>query len=123
MDNHLGKRNIKRKRRVLRVRKRLKGTAERPRLSVLKTNKHISVQLIDDENHLTLASIGTNMKHLRTTAHVKKSKEAAKHVGQKIAEIAKEKSIESIVFDRGRLKYHGIIAELANAAREAGLRF
>ena len=121
MENNIVKRNIKRKKRLLRVRKTVKGNAEKPRLSVLKTNKHISVQLIDDENHITLASAGTNAKS--NSGDAKKSKETAKQIGQQIAEIAKGKNIQKVVFDRGRLKYHGIIAELANAAREAGLQF
>jgi len=121
MENNLSKRNEKRHKRILRVRKKVKGSAQKPRLSVLKTNRHISVQLIDDENHITLASAGTNSKSQATLA--KKSKESAKQIGKQIAEIAKSKNIDKIVFDRGRLKYHGIIAELANAAREAGLQF
>jgi large subunit ribosomal protein L18 len=121
MENNVVKRNLKRAKRVLRVRKAVRGSAEKPRLSVLKTNKHLSVQLIDDENHATLASAGTNVKAFAGTA--KKSKESAKQVGQQIAAIALGKNIQKVVFDRGRLKYHGIIAELANAAREAGLQF
>lgn len=121
MENNIIKRNVKRQKRLMRVRKHVRGNAEKPRLSVLKTNKHISVQLIDDENHITLASAGTNSKTQK--GPTKKSKEAAKHVGQQIAALAKQKNIQKIVFDRGRLKYHGIIAELANAAREAGLQF
>lgn len=123
MDNHILKRNVKRKRRVLRVRKRVRGSSEMPRLSVFKTNKHLSVQLIDDENHITIASVGTTTKENRNTQFAKKSKETAKHIGSKIAELAKGKQIQKVVFDRGRLKFHGIIAELANAAREAGLQF
>ncbi len=123
MDNNILKRNVKRARRVLRVRKSLRGTSERPRLSVLKTNKHLSVQLIDDENHKTLLSVGTNNKNQRSTQFAKKSKETAKHIGTQVAELAKSKQIQKVVFDRGRLKYHGILAELANAAREAGLQF
>ena len=76
--------------------------------------------MIDDENGLTLASYSTLAKELKGK---KRTKETARLVGQKIAEIAKEKKIESIIFDRGRFKYHGIIAELANAARENGIKF
>jgi large subunit ribosomal protein L18 len=121
MEQGVIKRNNKREKRVLRVRKHVRGTAEKPRLSVLKTNKHVSVQLIDDENHVTLASAGTNAKSFKGEA--KKSKESAKQVGKQIATIALGKSIQKVVFDRGRLKYHGVIAELAQAAREAGLQF
>ena len=123
MDSYILKRNHKRKMRVFRVRKKVRGSAEKPRMCVLRTNKHISVQLIDDENHITLASAGTLAKEHRKTDLGKKSKDAAKHIGQKIAELAKGKNIEKVVFDRGRLKYHGVIAELANAARAAGLQF
>jgi large subunit ribosomal protein L18 len=123
MDNNITKRNDKRIKRVFRVRKNIKGSSEKPRLAVYKTNKHLSAQLIDDENSITLASIGTTKKELRSGAFNKKSKEAAKHIGLRIAELAKEKQIQRVVFDRGRYKYHGIIAELANAAREAGLQF
>jgi large subunit ribosomal protein L18 len=123
MDNYLNKRDEKRKRRVLRVRKKVRGTAQRPRLSVAKSNQHLFVQLIDDENHMTLASLGTYTKQMRDAGYAKKTKEAARYIGQKIAAIAKQKQIEAVIFDRGRLKYHGIIAELAHAAREAGLQF
>ena len=104
----------------MRVRKKLRGTPTRPRLSVFKSLNHIGVQIIDDENGYTLASYSTLVKDL---SGKKKSKETARLVGQKIAEIAKEKKIESIIFDRGRFKFHGIIAELANAARENGIKF
>ena len=123
MDNYLNNRNEKRKKRALRVRKHIRGCAERPRLAVHKTNKHLSVQLIDDEQGITIASLGTLSTSLRKSDFTKKSKESAKHLGAKIAELAKEKQVEKVVFDRGRFKYHGIIAELADAAREAGLQF
>jgi large subunit ribosomal protein L18 len=112
----------KRNGRRIRVRKHLKGTKEKPRLSVTKSNRHISVQLIDDENGLTLASASTLMKGLRSK-NLSKSKDGARKIGSKIAELAKEKSISTVVFDRGHHKYHGAIAELATAAREHGLQF
>ncbi|MCB1110136.1 MAG: 50S ribosomal protein L18 [Chlamydiia bacterium] len=120
MHLNLKKRNTVRKKRSLRVRKKLRGTAERPRLSVFKSLSHIAVQLIDDEKGVTLASYSTLAKELKGK---KKSKEAARVVGEKIAELAQGKKINQVVFDRGRLKYHGIIAELANAAREKGIKF
>ncbi|HSW87344.1 MAG TPA: 50S ribosomal protein L18 [Rhabdochlamydiaceae bacterium] len=123
MENNIIKRNAKRAKRVLRTRKHTRGAADKPRLVVYKTNKHLSVQLIDDENKITLASAGTGSKDFRESSFNKKSKEAAKQIGMKIAELAKKMQIQKIVFDRGRYKYHGIIAELANAAREAGLQF
>ncbi len=121
MDSSNIKRNGRRKRRTMRVRKHVRGSAARPRLCVLKTNKHISAQLIDDEQHITIVSAGTQHKAFGKEAG--KSKESARRVGMIIAEKAKEKSITAIVFDRGRYKYHGIIAELAAGAREAGLQF
>ena len=120
MHLNLEKRNTVRKKRMMRVRKKLRGTAERPRLSVFKSLSHISVQLIDDEKGVTLASYSTHAKELEGK---KKSKESARLIGEKIASVAKEKKIDQCVFDRGCLKYHGIIAELANAAREKGIKF
>jgi large subunit ribosomal protein L18 len=122
MESSVIRKTKKRSKRMLRVRKKLRGTAEHPRLCVLKTNQHIAVQLIDDEASKTLASAGTMMKELRSKK-MKKSKEAAKLVGAKIAEIAKEKQISKVIFDRGRHQYHGLIAALADSAREAGLKF
>lgn len=123
MDNTLFKRDKRRKRRALSVRKRVRGSLAKPRLSVYKTNAHISAQLIDDETGMTLASVGTQNKVFKNTEFSKKSKEAARRVGSAIAEKAKAKSITTIVFDRGYYKFHGLIAELAAGAREAGLQF
>jgi large subunit ribosomal protein L18 len=123
MINELMKRNVKRRRRVLRVRKQVRGTAEKPRLSVFKSNKHIFAQLIDDDKGMTLASAGTIMKQFREKKLEKRSKEAARQVGLQIAEVAKQKNILNVVFDRGFNKYHGLLAEVANAARETGLQF
>jgi large subunit ribosomal protein L18 len=107
----------------MRVRKGARGNAAKPRLSVYKTNAHISAQLIDDELGVTIASVGTHHKKFKETEFGRKSKQAARHLGTVLAGMAKEKSIEAVVFDRGRYKFHGIIAELATGAREAGLRF
>lgn len=120
MDKSTKNRNRARKSRVMRVRKKIQGSALRPRLSVSKTNCHIYAQLIDDENALTLAGFGTLSKG---SSVKKKSKESAREIGKQIAQMAKEKNINSVVFDRGRYKFHGIVAELANSAREAGLQF
>lgn len=120
MHLNLEKRNTIRKKRSMRVRKKLRGTAEKPRLSVFKSLSHIGVQLIDDEKGVTIASYSTLSKELKD---MKKSKESARLIGEKIAELAKNKNIDRMVFDRGRLKYHGLIAELANAAREKGIQF
>lgn len=120
MNRNLKKRQLVRKKRALRIRKKLKGTAERPRLSVSKSLKHIGAQLIDDEKGITLGSFSTLSKEAKDQG---KSKESARLIGQKIAEVAKQKKLSSVIFDRGRFKYHGLIAELAEAAREAGLKF
>jgi large subunit ribosomal protein L18 len=120
MDKSHKNRTKARASRVMRVRKTLHGSAERPRLSVSKTNCHLYAQLIDDDRSLTLAGFGTLSK---TSAEKKKSKDAAREVGKQIAELAKKRNIHSVIFDRGRYKFHGVIAELANSAREAGLQF
>ena len=117
MENNLKKRKVTRKRRVLRVRKKLKGSGKKPRLSVYKSNKNIFAQIIDDEKKITIIGIST------IPLKVKNKKETAKVIGEKIASMAKEKEIEKVVFDRGRFKYHGIIKEFADAARKAGLEF
>lgn len=123
MINEMKKRNVKRTRRAFRVRKHVRGTSEKPRLSVFKSNKHVFAQLIDDEKGVTLASAGTVTKQLRDKKFVKRSKEAARQVGILIAEAAKQKNILNVVFDRGFNKYHGLLAEVATGARETGLQF
>jgi large subunit ribosomal protein L18 len=123
MESQLNRRDIRRKRRSLRVRKKVRGTADKPRLSVFRSNAHIAAQLIDDESHKTLFGIGTNSKELQQSGYAKKSKDAAKEIGKKIAQAAKKHNVENVVFDRGHYKYHGVIAQLADAAREEGLRF
>ncbi|SCA63629.1 50S ribosomal protein L18 [Chlamydiales bacterium SCGC AG-110-M15] len=123
MDTSLKKINIKRKRRALRVRRPLRRQAGRPRLTVCKSNQHIHAQLIDDVNGVTLASASTSSKEFRDSEFGKKSCVSARKIGTKIAEQALEKGVKDVVFDRGSAKYHGILAELATAAREAGLKF
>lgn len=110
-----------RRRRHFRVRKKISGTAERPRLAVFRSSGHIYAQAIDDVNGRTLAAASTMEKDLRTgaTGNV----EAAKKVGRLVAERAKAVGITSVVFDRGGFHYHGRVAALADAAREAGLEF
>lgn len=110
-------------RRAVRVRKHLRGTATKPRLSVVKSNSHIQAQLIDDENGVTLGGVATFSKELRKTEFGKRNKASARKLGEQIAEIAKSKNIKEVVFDRGPFKYHGILAELADAARAGGLQF
>ena len=120
MSHNLLKRKKVRHKRTMRIRKKLRGSSSRPRLSVSKSINHIGVQIIDDEKGVTLVSFSTLSKEAKD---LKKSKEGARFVGQKIAELAKQKTIETVIFDRGRFKFHGLIAELANAARENGLKF
>jgi large subunit ribosomal protein L18 len=108
--------------RAMRVRKRLKGNSIKPRLCVVKSNKHIEVQLIDDETGFTLGAISTKSKEFRTTEFNSRNKASAKVLGEKIAEIAQQKNIKEAIFDRGFHKYHGILAELADAARGSGLK-
>ncbi|MBI2743891.1 MAG: 50S ribosomal protein L18 [Chlamydiales bacterium] len=124
MESNLVQRTEKRIKRVMRIRKHLRGSSVKPRFSVYKSNQHIAAQIIDDETGVTLAGIGTMSKEFKQKGkQVRKSKTTAKEVGTRIAKLAKEKNIDRVVFDRGRFKFHGLIAELANAAREAGLQF
>lgn len=123
MDNSQKKRDNARKSRIMRVRKHVRGSEAKPRLSVSKTNAHIYAQIIDDVKGVTLAGVGTLSKENKSASLNRKSKESARRIGQQIAELAKAKNIETVVFDRGRYKFHGVIAELAAGAREAGLHF
>lgn len=123
MESRLKQRDKRRKKRILRTRKKLRGCSEKPRLSVFRSNKHLLAQLIDDENQKTLFGIGTMSKAFKGTKYTKKTKESAREIGKKIAQEAKKQKIERIIFDRGWYQYHGIIAELANAARKEGLQF
>lgn len=105
-----------------RVRKKVFGTTASPRLCVYKSLSHIYAQIIDDEKGETLVSASTLEKDLRDMSS-KANSEAAKIIGNRIAEKAKEKGITSVVFDRNGYKYHGVVASLADAARENGLEF
>ena len=112
--------NAARLKRHIRVRAKISGTTERPRLAVYRSNANISAQIIDDVNGVTLASANTLEKEFEGATG---NCEAAKKVGAVLAERAKEKGIEEVVFDRGGYVYHGRIAALADGAREAGLKF
>lgn len=109
------------RRRHARVRRRVKGSSERPRLAVFRSNQHIYAQVIDDTQHKTLVSAST----LDKEADIKtgNNKEAAEAVGKLIAQRALKQDISKVVFDRGGKLYHGRVAALADAAREAGLQF
>ena len=113
-------RKLERARRHARVRTKVSGTAERPRLCVYRSNSNIYAQIIDDVAGNTLVAASTLDKEVKTK---KSNKEAAKEVGALIAKKAIEKNIKTVVFDRGGYIYHGVVKELAEAAREAGLEF
>lgn len=112
-----------RKRRHLRLRKKVHGTPERPRLAVFRSSKHMYAQLIDDSQGRTLAAASTLDKELRGELKNGADREAAHAVGKLIGERAKAQEIEKVVFDRGGNLYHGRVAALADGAREAGLEF
>lgn len=118
------KRLTARKQRQSRVRRKISGTETRPRLVVFRTSNHIYVQAIDDEACATLAAAGTTEKVIKESikGHTG-NKAAASIVGKMIAERLLQKSISSVVFDRGGFLYHGRVQALAEAAREAGLKF
>lgn len=115
--------NLQRIRRRHRVRKPLRGTSERPRLSVFRSHKHVSCQVIDDVGGKTLAAASTRDKELRGQVKYGGNKSAAQAIGKAIAERALAVGVKQVVFDRGSYKYHGRVAALADAAREAGLGF
>lgn len=110
-------------RRRYRVGKRLKGSAERPRLAVYRTHKHMYAQIIDDAVGRTLASASTNDKELRGQLANGGNKTAAQAVGKAVAERALAAGVKQVCFDRREFQYHGRVAALADAAREAGLSF
>ena len=112
-------RNDERLRRHVRVRRKISGTPECPRLNVFRSNAHIHVQIIDDVNGNTLVSASSVELKLENGGNI----EAAKAVGKAVAERALEKNITNVVFDRGGYIYHGRVKELAEAAREGGLKF
>ena len=112
-------RNDVRVRKHKRVRAKISGTSDRPRLVVFRSNKHIEAQIIDDVKGVTLVSASSVQLKLENGGNI----EGAKVVGAKIAELAKAKKISNVVFDRGGYIFHGRVAALANAAREGGLKF
>ncbi|HKI53851.1 MAG TPA: 50S ribosomal protein L18 [Anaerolineales bacterium] len=116
-------RAVSRKRRHVRVRKKLAGTAQRPRLNVFRSLTGIYAQIIDDQAGVTLVSASTVEKELSEQSKDMKKAEQAKLVGQKVAERAKDKGITTVVFDRGGYRYVGRVKALADGARESGLQF
>jgi large subunit ribosomal protein L18 len=122
MDHQKAKRQQQQRRRN-HVRRRIQGTAERPRLSVFRSNKHIYAQLIDDQKGITLAAANSLAVKNGEKVMYGGNLQAAKIIGQKIAEAAKEKGILKVALDRGHYRYHGRVKALAEAAREGGLQF
>jgi len=114
---------IGRERRKLRIRSKISGTEERPRLSVFRSGKHIYAQVVMDGNGQTLAAASTLSRDLKGSLGEDDKTAAAKKVGALIAKICLEKKIEKVVFDRNGYLYHGRVKALADAAREAGLKF
>jgi large subunit ribosomal protein L18 len=106
----------------MRIRKKISGTADIPRLAVYRSNKQIYVQIVDDLNKITLVSASSKEKEIAAKTGIKKT-EQAKLVGKLLASKCKEKGIEKAVFDRSGYKYHGRVKSLADAAREGGLKF
>lgn len=123
MANNTNPRELARLKRKKRIRKKIHGTQERPRLCVFRSDKHIYAQVIEDENGVTLASASTLSPEYREMEKPKGKVEAAKRIGELIARKAKEKGISKVVFDRSGYIYHGRIQALADAARQAGLDF
>jgi large subunit ribosomal protein L18 len=113
-------RKLERERRHKRVRTKISGTSECPRLSVFRSNTNLYAQIIDDTKGTTLVQASTLDKEVKTKHS---NKEAAKEVGALIAKRALAKKIENVVYDRGGYVYHGVVKELAESAREAGLKF
>lgn len=123
MASRMNPRKQARLKRKKRIRKKISGNPERPRLSVFRSSKHIYAQLIDDDNGVTLAAVSTLHPDVRQQEKVKGKIEDAKRVGKMIADQAKAKGITEVVFDRNGFLYHGRVQALASAAREAGLKF
>ena len=110
-------------RRALSVRKKVSGTKERPRMTVFKSSRHIYVSLIDDDSGNTICTVSTLTKDVKGDLNGKKKADQAEQIGKKMAEVAKSKGIEAVVFDRNGWPYHGRVAALAKGAREGGLQF
>jgi large subunit ribosomal protein L18 len=114
---------VGRERRKLRIRKRMQGTGEKPRLTVFRTAKHIYAQVIDDVSGKTVAHASTLSKDLKGSLDEGNKTDAAKKVGALVAKICLSKKIDRVVFDRNGYLYHGRVSALADAARQGGLKF
>lgn len=120
------KNNLKQERRSKirrRIRSTIRGSAEKPRLSIFKSNKHVYLQLINDLENLTIMSVSTRSADVQKELKGKTATESAKIIGKALAEAAKDKGIDQVVFDRSGYKYHGIVKAAADGAREGGLDF
>ena len=117
------KKRLRREKIRRRIRATIRGTGDRPRLGVYKSNKHIYAQLIDDLMGATLVSASSQSEELADEVEGKTKTEAAEVVGKHLAKLAEEKGIEKVVFDRSGYKYHGVVKALADGAREGGLDF
>ena len=106
-----------------RVRKKVSGTTERPRMTVFRSLKHLYVQLVDDGQHKTLLSASTQAKDGRSAFEGMSKTDQAKKLGEQVADLCKQKGVTSVVFDRNGYRYHGRVQALASAAREGGLVF
>jgi len=115
--------NKQRVRRAFRVRNKVRGTADRPRLTIFRSSLHISAQVINDETGETLVAASTQQKNIAGSLKSTSTVEAAKAVGKAIAERALAAGVTKVAFDRGHYRYHGKVAALAQSAREAGLNF
>lgn len=109
-----------RKRRHLRIHRKIRGTSERPRLCVFRSNRHISAQIIDDSQRKVICGVSSTADKALAK---KKKNEVALEVGKRIAKVAMDKGIEKVTFDRAGYRYHGRVKRLADGAREAGLKF
>lgn len=116
-------REVARSKRKMRIRKKVSGTLERPRLTVFRSDKHIYAQIIDDTQGVTLVAVSTVSPEYKETAAPEGKLGAAKRIGELIAGKAKDKGVSKVVFDRNGYIYHGRVQALADAAREAGLEF
>jgi large subunit ribosomal protein L18 len=119
----MAKRTTPREKRKARIRRKVSGTPDRPRLTVYKSLKHMYAQLVDDTAGKTLVAVATTSKSLKNEVKEDDKTAAAKKVGAALAKAAKDKGIEAVVFDRNGFDYHGRIEAVAKAAREAGLKF
>jgi large subunit ribosomal protein L18 len=119
----MAKHTTPRQKRKARIRKKLSGTSERPRLTVYKSLKHMYAQIVDDTTGKTLVAVSTGSKALKGEVKEDDKTAAAKKVGAAVAKAALEKGLKQVVFDRNGFDYHGRVAAVAQAAREAGLEF